>query len=88
MRSMPCVGSWLTFTACDKPAVIGLMAMRRPLTRMRVAVEPRLRRLMLALSPRAPEEPRRVSFSGKFTTEGSVVSISTGRRALRTVIAS
>jgi hypothetical protein len=88
MRSMPCVGSWFTFTACERPAVIGLIAMRRPLTRMSVAVAPRLRRLMLALSPRAPEEPRRVSFSGRFTTDGNDVSMSTGSNACRTVIAS
>jgi hypothetical protein len=49
---------------------MGLIAMRRPFTRMSVAVAPMLRRLTLALSPRAPDEPSRVSFSGRFTTDG------------------
>ncbi len=61
--------------------------MRRPFTRMSVAVDPRLRMLMLALSPRAPDEPRRVSFSGRFTTEVRDVRRSTGRTALRVSMA-
>ena len=41
----------------------------------------------LALSPRAPEEPSRVSFCGRLTTDGSEVSSSAGSTALRVSIA-